>query len=59
MEAHLCGADQGDLVAQQNRPSTMDLVAGEAVTEIEVFEVCLSASPPDEAVQRQIDKEIP
>lgn len=47
------------MVAQQNRPSTMNLVAGEAVTEIEVFEVCLSASPPDEAVQRQIDKEIP
>lgn len=40
-------------------PATMNLAAGEAVTEIEVFEVCLSAPQLDEAVLRQIDKEIP
>ena len=40
-------------------PSTMNLAAGETVTEIEVFEVCLSAPQLDEAVLRQIDKEIP
>ena len=39
--------------------ATMNLAAGEAVTEIEVFEVCLSACRLDEAVLRQIDKEIP
>ena len=36
-------------------PSTMNLAAGETVTEIEVFEVCLSAPQLDEAVLRQID----
>ncbi len=40
-------------------PATMNLAAGEAVTEIEVFRVCLSAPQLDEAVLRQIDKEIP
>ena len=40
-------------------PSTMNLAAGETVTEIEVFEVCLSAPQLDEVVLRQIDKEIP
>ncbi len=40
-------------------PATMNLAAGEAVTEIEVFEVCLSAPQLNEAVLRQIDKEIP
>lgn len=40
-------------------PATMNLAAGEAVTEIEVFEVCLSAPQLDESVLRQIDKEIP
>lgn len=39
--------------------STMNLAAGETVTEIEIFEVCLSAPQLDEAVLRQIDKEIP
>jgi len=38
---------------------TMNLAAGETVTEIEVFEVCLSAPRLDESVLRQIDKEIP
>ena len=40
-------------------PSTTNLAAGETVTEIEIFEVCLSAPQLDEAVLRQIDKEIP
>lgn len=40
-------------------PSTMNLAAGETVTEIEVLEVCLSTPQLDEAVLRQIDKEIP
>ena len=40
-------------------PSTMNLAAGETVTEIEVLEVCLSAPQLDETVLRQIDKEIP
>ena len=39
--------------------TTMNLAAGETVTEIEVFEVCLSTPQLDEAVLRQIDKEIP
>ena len=39
--------------------TTTNLAAGETVTEIEVFEVCLSAPQLDEAVLRQIDKEIP
>ena len=40
-------------------PATMNLAAGETVTEIEVFEVCLSTPQLDETVLRQIDKEIP
>lgn len=40
-------------------PATINLAAGETVTEIEVFEVCLSTPQLDEAVLRQIDKEIP
>ncbi len=40
-------------------PATTNLAAGEMVTEIEVFEICLSAPQLDEAVLRQIDKEIP
>ena len=40
-------------------PATMNLAAGETVTEIEVFEVCLAAPQLDEAVLRQMDKEIP
>ena len=39
--------------------TTMNLAAGDTVTEIEVFEVCLSTPQLDEAVLRQIDKEIP
>ncbi len=40
-------------------PSTMNLAAGEAVTEIEVFEVRLSVPQLDVSVLKQIDKEIP
>ena len=40
-------------------PATMNLAAGETVTEIEIFEVCLFAPQLNEAVLRQIDKEIP
>ncbi|MCI8363053.1 MAG: DUF4391 domain-containing protein [Clostridia bacterium] len=40
-------------------PATMNLAAGETVTEIEVFEICLSTPQLDETVLRQIDKEIP
>lgn len=39
--------------------STLNLAVGETVTEIEVFEVRLNTSQLDEAVLRQIDKEIP
>lgn len=39
--------------------TTINLGAGDVVTEIEVFEVCLSAPQLNEAVLRQIDKEIP
>ena len=39
--------------------TTLNLAAGETVTEIEVFEVRLNASQLDEAVLRQIDKQIP
>ncbi len=39
--------------------STINLSAGETVTEVEVFEVKLNTSPLDESVLRQMDKEIP
>ena len=39
--------------------TTLNLAAGEWVTEIEVFEVRLSAPELDESVLRQIDREIP
>ena len=39
--------------------TTINLAAGERVTEIEIFEICLSAPQLNEAVLRQIDKEIP
>ena len=40
-------------------PSTTNLAAGSAVTEIEVFEICLSAPQLNEAILIQIDKEVP
>lgn len=39
--------------------STVNLAPGETVTEVEIFEVNLSASALDEAVLRQMDREIP
>ena len=39
--------------------TTMNLAAGERVTEIEIFEVKLNGVPLDEAVLRQMDKGIP
>ena len=39
--------------------TTMNLVAGETVTEIEIFEVRLTAPQLDVSVLKQIDKEIP
>lgn len=39
--------------------TTLNLATGEQVTEIEVFEVRLSAPELDESVLRQIDREIP
>lgn len=40
-------------------PVTLNIAAGEAVTEIEVFEIRLNAPVLEEAVLRLIDKEIP
>lgn len=40
-------------------PSTVNLAPGKIVTEVEVFEVKLASAPLDEAVLRQIDREIP
>lgn len=39
--------------------STMNLAAGQTVTEIEVFEICLSTQTVNETILRQIDREIP
>ena len=39
--------------------STVNLAPGETVTEVEIFEVNLSARALDEAVLRQMDREIP
>lgn len=39
--------------------TTMNLAAGETVTEIEIFEIKLNEQKLDEAVLRQMDKEIP
>ena len=53
--------DQIRLVYWRNKlaASTLNITAGESVTEIEVFEVRLNQPQLDEAVLRQIDKEIP
>lgn len=40
-------------------PSTLNIAVGESVTEVEVFELRLNAAQLDEAVLKQIDKEIP
>ena len=53
--------DQIRLVYWRNKlaASTLNIAAGEAVTEIEVFEVRLNEPLLNEAVLKQIDKEIP
>lgn len=53
--------DQIKVVYWRNKiaPSTINLEAGNDVTEIEVFEVKLNRIPLDVSVLRQIDKEIP
>lgn len=50
---------QGIWWANKIAPSTLNIEAGETVTEIEVFTVKLSAPSLDEAVLRLIDREIP
>ena len=56
-----CFVDQIKVIYWRNKiaSSTMNLAAGSTVTEIEVFEVRLKTNILDEAVLRQIDKEIP
>ena len=53
--------DQIKVIYWRNKiaTTTMNLAAGEAVTEIEFFEIKLSEQKLDESVLRQIDKEIP
>ncbi len=53
--------DQIKLIYWRNKlaASTLNLTAGKNVTEIEVFEICLRQPRLDEAVLRQIDREIP
>lgn len=53
--------EQIDTIIWKNKiaPSTISLAAGKTVTEIEVFEVNLRSELKDDAVLRQIDKEIP
>ena len=53
--------DQIKVIYWRNKiaPSTMNLAAGETVTEIEVFEIRLETPQLDVAVLKQIDKEIP
>ena len=58
---HRMFVDQIKLVYWRNKlaASTLNIAVSEAVTEIEVFEVRLSAPELDESVLRQIDREIP
>lgn len=53
--------DQIKVIYWRNKvtATTMNLAAGETVTEMEVFEVKLNGQQLDESVLRQIDKEIP
>lgn len=53
--------DQIKVVYWRNKiaPTTINLEAGNNVTEIEIFEVKLNCVPLDVSVLRQIDKEIP
>lgn len=56
-----CFVDQIKVIYWRNKiaASTTNLAPGTTVTEIEVFEVKLKTNNLDEAVLRQIDKEIP
>lgn len=56
-----CFVDQIKVIYWRNKiaSSTTNLAPGKAVTEIEIFEVKLKTNILDEAVLRQIDKEIP
>lgn len=53
--------DQIKVIYWRNKiaPATMNLAAGETVTEIEVFEVRVAAPQLDVSVLKQIDKKIP
>lgn len=53
--------DQIKVIYWRNKvaASTVNLAPGKIVTEVEVFEVKLASAPLDEAVLRQIDREIP
>lgn len=53
--------DQIKVIYWRNKvaASTVNLAPGKIVTEVEVFEVKLTSAPLDEAVLRQIDREIP
>lgn len=56
-----CFVDQIKVIYWRNKiaASTTNLAPGTTVTEVEVFEVKLKTNVLDEAVLRQIDKEIP
>lgn len=53
--------DQIKVIYWRNKiaATTMNLAAGETVTEIEIFEIRLNGQQLDESVLRQIDKDIP
>lgn len=53
--------DQIKVIYWRNKvaTTTLNLAAGDIVTEIQVFEICLNERQPIEAVLRQIDKELP
>lgn len=53
--------DQIRMIYWRNKvaATTMNLAPGVTVTEVEVFEIKLNSRPLDEAVLRQIDREIP
>ena len=53
--------DQIKVIYWRNKlaPTTLNIGAGEQVTEIEVFEIQLKEPSLDEAVLRQIDREVP
>lgn len=53
--------EQIRLVCWRNKlaATTLNIAAGAAVMEVEIFEVCLNGPQLDEAVLKQIDKEIP